>query len=162
MFRPSVVFLAAALARARTWTKQVFAKSMCRFSLFGLFCARPKNTEDGMKTSTANSQNAQRTAHAERSRPNVQNSSFLGAATPKSTPRLPKATPEACGSDWLANSAKIRDQEHPRDASKGFQVPPAGNETFTGGSGKPVSPTQAPWGRTIIKEKHLTTTQPGI
>ena len=113
--------------------------------------------------SIAKSQNAQRTAHAERTRPHVQKSSFLGAeSSPKSTPRLPKATPEACGSGWLANSAKIRDQEHPRDASKGFQVPPAGNETFTGGSGKPVSLTQAPWGRTIIQENHVTTTQPGI
>ena len=90
--------------------------------------------------SIAKSQNAQRTAHAERTRPHVQKSSFLGAeSSPKSTPRLPKATPEACGSGWLANSAKIRDQEHPRDASKGFQVPPAGNETFAGGSRLPVS-----------------------
>ena len=85
--------------------------------------------------SIAKSQNAQRTAHAERTRPHVKKSSFLGAqSSPKSTPRLPKATPEPCGSGWLANSAKIRDQEHPRDASKGFRVPPAGNATFAGGS----------------------------
>ena len=150
-------------APARTLKKQVFAWRVCQFSHLALVRARPKNTEDGMKTSTANSQNVQRTAHAERSRPNVQKTSFLGAqGSPKSTPRLPKATPEACGSGWLANSAKIRDQEHPRDASKGFQVPPAGNAGFARGSGKPVLLTQAPWGRTIIKENHLTTTQTGI
>ena len=113
--------------------------------------------------SIAKSQNAQRTAHAERTRPHVQKSSFLGAeSSPKSTPRLPKATPEACGSGWLANSAKIRDQEHPRDASKGFQVPPAGNETFARGSGKPVSLTQAPLGTDNYQRNYLTTTQPGI
>ena len=150
-------------APARTLKKQVFAWRVCQFSHLALVRARPKNTEDGMKTSTANSQNAQRTAHAERSRPNVQNSSFLGAASsPKSTPRLPKATPEASGSGWFAKSATIRGQEHPRDACKAFRVPPAGNEGFARGSGKPVLLTQAPWGRTIIKENHLTTTQPGI
>ena len=55
---------------------------------------------------------------------------FGAASSPKSTPRLPKATPEASGSGWVTKSAKTRGQERPRHASKGFRVPLAGKCHF--------------------------------
>ena len=50
------------------------------------------------------------------------------------------------GSRWVRGSARTRGQERPREASKGFRVPPAGNATFAGGGSEraPGNPCGSP------------------
>ena len=120
-------------ALARTLKNQVFAWKMCQFSHLARLRARPNNPENEMKKYRKKSKRAANSARGKNQNKRSKIIIFGAASSPKSTPRLPKATPEASGSGWVTKSAKTRGQEHPRDASKGFRVPSGGQCDFRRG-----------------------------
>ena len=129
-----VAFPVASPVPARTLKKQVFAWRVCRFSHFGLLCARPQ--KHGKRDETHYRKQPKRSAirargRNQKTRPKIID--FGALSSPKSTPGLPKAPQEASRSGWVATAAKSRGQKRPRHASKGFRVPLAGKCEFRQG-----------------------------
>ena len=111
--------------------KQVFAWRVCRFSHFGLLCARPP--KHGKRDETHDRKQTKCSVISARGRSQKTHPKIidLGASSaPKSTPDIPKATQEGSRSGWVTTAAKSRGQERPRHASKGFRVPLAGKCDF--------------------------------
>ena len=112
---PSVVFLAAAPARARTLKKEVFAWRVCRISLFGLFRARTENTENEMKNSTESSPTKQRNMHATINTKRAENKQFWSQ---NGTQKRPRSLSEAACAPKKQTKARNRKLTGPKEAPR--------------------------------------------
>ena len=150
-------------APARTLKKQVFAWRVCQFSHLALVRARPKNTADGMKTSTANSQNAQRTAHAERSRQTFKIHHFWELQAlrnrPQGSPKRPRKRLEAAGSQSQRQFAAKNIPGTPAKPSESLRR--AMRVSQEAPSNRFCSP-RPPGDGQLSKKSNITTTPPGI
>ena len=121
-------------ALARTLKKQVFAWRVCQFSHLARLRARPNNPENEMKkvSQKAKTRSEQRT----RKEPEqtFKNHHFWSRKLSEIDPKAPQSDP---GSVWKRLVGKLSENSRPRTSPgrlQRLQVPPAGNETFAGGS----------------------------